>query len=59
MRSTGHEKTPATEMGVPDFTRQKLNRWPKEGDTVNTADWQSNVVLAGYPLAVEVKGVMS
>ena len=35
-----------------------MNRRPKEGDRVDTADWQSNNVLAEYPLTVEVKNNM-
>ena len=61
MRLTRHEKTPAvvtTEIGMLDLICRKLNRWPKEGDTVETGDWQSYMVFAGYPQMVEVKKVM-
>ena len=35
-----------------------LNCRLKEGDEVETGDWQSNTVFAGYPLMIEAKEFM-
>ena len=56
-QKTPFEVTTETGPGVLEF-RRRLNMDPKEGDTVDIEDSQSNTVFAGYPQTVELKNSM-